>query len=125
MHQKTTEKKRLVCSCGLPSFFHFCVFGFIIYIQTCIASQLLTSVSTRGIGPQLSNHLSDDVRFESRPQNTTIPVGSTLLAVKHNTIQSKSKLQNVRISTEKRIWLRIRDPSSSRRTLREDSHRIL
>ena len=60
-----------------------------------------------GDWPQLSNHLSDDVKFELRPQNTAIPVGSTLPAVKHNTIQSKSKLQNVRISTEKRIWLRI------------------
>ena len=107
-------EKRLVCSCGLPSFFHFCVFGFIIYIQTCIASQLLTSVSNRA---QLPSHLSDDVKFESLPQNTAIPVGSTLLAVNHNTIQAKSKLQNVRVSTEKRIWLRICDPSSSLRTL--------
>ena len=77
-----------------------------------------------GDGPQLSNHLSDDSRFHSRPDRTAIPFGSTVLAVKHISIQSKLELQNLPVSTNKRVWLGNRDPSSSRRTLRENSRRI-
>ena len=78
-----------------------------------------------GDWPNLSKHLSDKLVFTSRPASTAIPLGSTLLSVRHTAVQSKQDLNNVHISTAKRIWLRIKDPSSSRRTVREDSYRIL
>lgn len=55
----------------------------------------------------------------------TIPIGSTLIAVRHQSINKKQDLQHLHISTDKRIWLRLKDPGSSRRTIREDSFRVL
>ena len=55
----------------------------------------------------------------------TIPSGSTVIAVRHQSIKKKQDLQHLHISTDKRIWLRLKDPGSSRRTIREDSLRVL
>ena len=78
-----------------------------------------------GDWPKLAEHLSDSLEFVSRPLHSAVPLGSTLIAVRHTTLQSKDDLQKVRISPDKRLWLRIKDPASSRRTVREDSYRIL
>lgn len=78
-----------------------------------------------GDWPRLHEHLSDNLTFVSRPHQSAIPIGSTLLAVRHQSINTKKDLQQLHISTDKRIWLRLKDPGSSRRTIREDSFRML
>ena len=78
-----------------------------------------------GDWPRLHEHLSDNLTFVSRPHQSAIPIGSTLLAVRHQSVHTKKDLQQLHISTDKRIWLRLKDPGSSRRTIREDSFRVL
>ena len=68
--------------------------------------------------------LDTDMKFTSTPTGTGIPVGSTLLAVRHQNVASLADLQRIYLS-ERRTWLRIRDPLSSKRTLSADSIRIL
>ena len=74
--------------------------------------------------PCLPAHLSDSPRFVSTPRGTDIPVGSTLLSARHKSLRAKADLRLVLIST-RRIWLRIADPSSSRRKLSEPSKEML
>ena len=68
--------------------------------------------------------LDTDMKFTSTPTGTGIPVGSTLLAVRHQNVASLDDLQRIYLS-ERRTWLRIRDPLSAKRTLSADSIRIL
>ena len=72
----------------------------------------------------LPNHLTDDLIFKSQPRGTFIPIGSRLLAVRHQNVQSKQDLSCVRIS-DRRLWLRISNLSSSRRRLSQESCRVL
>ena len=72
----------------------------------------------------LPNHLTDDLIFKSQPHGTFIPVGSRLLAVRRQNVQSKQDLAYVRIS-DRRLWLGISNLSSSRRRLSQDSCRVL
>ena len=74
--------------------------------------------------PCLSAHLSDSLRFVSAPPGTSIPVGSTLLSARHTELKCKSDLRLVPVSS-RRIWLRVADPSSSRRKLSEPSREML
>ena len=62
--------------------------------------------------------------FRQRPQGTALPVGGTLLSVRHQSVSRLSDLQALRLS-DKRIWMRIRDPHSNRRRISEASLRIL
>ena len=78
-----------------------------------------------GQWPALSQHLSDQLVFISSPPGSAIPLNSKLVSVRHQQVQAKSDLPSVRVPTEKRIWLRIQDPASSKRILRADSIRIL
>jgi hypothetical protein len=68
--------------------------------------------------------LDDNLQFLHKPTGTGIPVGSTLLAVRHQEVKCKADLHQIYLS-ERRTWLRLRDPASIRRTLSADSHRIL
>ena len=72
----------------------------------------------------LVSSLNDDMTFRQRPKGTAIPVGGTLLSVRHQSVSSISDLQALRLS-DKRIWMRIRDPQSNRRHISEASLRIL
>ena len=74
--------------------------------------------------PQIPQFLNDQLEFVQQPPNTAIPTGATLVSVRHQTIKSKEDLQNLRIP-HKRIWMRIRDPSSDKRHLSSHSARIL
>lgn len=67
--------------------------------------------------------LDDNLKFHSKPPHTGIPVGGTLISVCHKTVSSLSDLQQIRLRD--RIWLRIRDPASSRRKLSDDSRRVI
>ena len=72
----------------------------------------------------LRSCLNDDMTFRIRPAGTAIPVGGTLISVRHQEVAQPSDLQSLRLS-DKRIWMRIRDPHSNRRNLSESSMRIL
>ena len=77
-----------------------------------------------GFWPQLTNCLDDKLCFRRQPDSSAIPIGSTLVSVRHQTISSKSDLHTVQIS-HRRIWMRIRDPNSDKRILTKSSIRIL
>ena len=68
--------------------------------------------------------LDDTLHFVEQPTGTGIPLGSKLLAVRHQAVTRKADLHQIYLS-ERRTWLRLRDPSSIRRTLSADSHRVL
>ena len=68
--------------------------------------------------------LNDDLVFTSTPRGTFIPIGSRLLAVRHQHVQCKQDLHHVRIS-DRRVWLRISNLGSTRRRLSGESCRIL
>ena len=72
----------------------------------------------------LVSSLNEDMTFRQHPQGTAIPVGGTLLSVRHQSVSHISDLQALRLS-DKRIWMRIRDPHSNRRHISEASLRIL
>ena len=56
--------------------------------------------------------LDDSLVFTRRPKGTAIPVGSKLLQVRHASI-------------DRRIWIRLRDPGSSKRKLSPQSPKVL
>ena len=68
--------------------------------------------------------LSTDLRFTARPAGTAIPLGSTLISVKHQPVTTLDDVRKLHLS-DRRIWMRIRDPNSSRRHISTDSHRII
>ena len=72
----------------------------------------------------LPNHLTEDLIFQTQPRGTFIPLGSRLMAVRHQNVQSKNDIRLVRIS-DRRLWLRISNISSSRRKLSQESCRVL
>ena len=72
----------------------------------------------------LISSLNENMTFRQRPHGTAIPVGGTLLSVRHQSVSHISDLHALRLS-DKRIWMRIRDPHSSRRHISESSLRIL
>ncbi len=74
--------------------------------------------------PHLPTCLNDELQFTQQPSSTAIPIGSTLVSVRHQTVTTKQDLQNLRIC-HRRIWMRIRDPSSDKRHLTTNSVRIL
>lgn len=77
-----------------------------------------------GSWPNLANHLDNNLRFISTPIGTGIPIGGILVLVRHQSVTNKSDLAKVRLS-EKRIWFRIRNPSSNKRSLSKSSLRCL
>ena len=77
-----------------------------------------------GTWPNLANHLDNNLRFTSTPPGTGIPIGGLLVSVRHQAVTKKSDLAQVRLS-EKRIWLRICNPSSNKRRLSTSSQRCL
>ena len=72
----------------------------------------------------IASHLQEDMCFSSSPPGTNITKGAKLLSARHINIQSKSDLQKVPVTT-KRIWMRVADPSSSRRRLSAISRETL
>ena len=64
------------------------------------------------------------MQFSTRPAGTAIPAGSKLISVRHQPVKTLTDVHNARL-TEKRIWVRVMDPTSSRRSLSLDSKRVL
>ena len=77
-----------------------------------------------GSWQQVMTCLDDDLTFKSQPTGSGIPVGSKLLAVRHQPVSSKSDLSSLYLS-ERRLWLRIRDFQSTKRKLSSDSLRVI
>eukprot|EP00438_Fugacium_kawagutii_P005241 Skav220659 [mRNA] locus=scaffold2604:21832:27884:+ [translate_table: standard] len=73
---------------------------------------------------QVIQCIDDNLVFTTRPPGTAIPIGGKLIQVRHQSVDSKQDLQRVFLS-DRRVWLRIRDPKSTKRKLSSDSHRIL
>ncbi|CAE7841036.1 unnamed protein product [Symbiodinium sp. CCMP2592] len=69
-------------------------------------------------------YLDDKLHFTGCPPGTCISAGSTLLSARHKTLRSKEDLSAVPVST-KRMWLRVADPTSSKRRLSESSRETL
>ncbi|CAE7592117.1 unnamed protein product [Symbiodinium sp. KB8] len=72
----------------------------------------------------IGSHLDDELRFTSPPPSTAISKGSKLLSARHVDLHTKADLVKVPVST-KRIWMRVADPTSSRRKLCQDSVDVL
>ena len=66
--------------------------------------------------------LTDDLIFHTRPSNTAIPIQGKLISVRHQLVESLDDLSKLRLS-DRRIWMRIRDPNSNKRTLSSDTIR--
>ena len=77
-----------------------------------------------GMWPGLWNHLDDKLQFISTPPGTGIPKHGILVSVRHQQVFNKADLERIRLS-ERRIWLRIRNPNSSKRSLSKSSVRCL
>ena len=77
-----------------------------------------------GSWQQVMMCLDDDLTFKSQPTGSGIPVGSKLLAVRHQPVTSKAELSSLYLS-ERRLWLRIRDFQSTKRKLSSDSLRVI
>ena len=67
--------------------------------------------------------LDDNLKFQYQPQHTGIPTNGHLVSVGHQAVSSLQDIHNLRLRD--RIWLRIRDPNSSRRKLSDDSKRVI
>ena len=77
-----------------------------------------------GYWPITISCLTDTLQFSTRPAGTAIPAGSKLISVRHQPVKTLTDVHNARL-TEKRIWVRVMDPTSSRRNLSSDSKRVL
>ena len=79
-----------------------------------------------GSWPKLSEHLSPQLIFLSQPPGTRIPVNGRLVSARHQELNPLDDydLSTVRIS-DKRVWMRIKDPTSDKRILSVSSNRIL
>jgi hypothetical protein len=77
-----------------------------------------------GMWPSLWNHLDDKLQFISTPPGTGLPKHGILVSVRHQQVFSKADLERIRLP-EVRIWLRIRNPNSSKRSLSKASVRYL
>ena len=68
--------------------------------------------------------LDTDLTFHSRPPGTAIPIGGKLIEVRHRKVLTIEDVPSSLLS-ERRVWLRIRDPTSTRRILGPGSIRTL
>ena len=72
----------------------------------------------------IGSHLDEELRFTSPPPGTAISKGAKLLSARHFDMHTKADLVKVPVSTQ-RIWMRVADPTSSRRKLCPDSVDVL
>ena len=66
-----------------------------------------------GTWEEVCNCLSDNLTFLRKPPFSAIPINGHLIQVRHQAVSTKSDLFSCALSG-KRIWLRIRDPNSSK-----------
>ena len=80
--------------------------------------------SSPAVWPCIANHLSDQMTFTSSPPGLSIQPGCALLSARHVDLKCPADLHKVPISS-KRIWMRVSDPTSSRRKLSNASRETL
>ena len=85
-----------------------------------LASQYSIS---QGLWPSLPRYLDDDLRFTSVLPGTQVPLGGKLLEARHTELRTKKDLSKVR--TSNRIWMRVTNPKSDRRSLSQASKTFL
>ena len=68
--------------------------------------------------------LSESAIFLSVTPGTSFPLGGRLLSIRHQDVRTKAEVAKVRL-TGKRIWLRVADPTDTRRRLSKTSHALL
>ncbi|CAE7245645.1 unnamed protein product [Symbiodinium sp. CCMP2592] len=85
-----------------------------------LASQYSIS---QGLWPSLANYLDDDLRFTSVPPGTQVPLGGKLLEARRTEL--KTKLDLCKVRTSNRIWMRVTNPKSDRRSLSPASRTFL
>ena len=91
--------------------------GFASVVGVALHGSALLSGTAYSIDPGDWPHLaSPELVFTSRPNGSAIPLGAKLLSVRHQTVTSLADLRWISV-TNKRIWLRVADPSGSRRKL--------
>ncbi|CAE7464795.1 unnamed protein product, partial [Symbiodinium pilosum] len=76
-----------------------------------------------GDWPGLALYLNDSLIFVATPPGTSITPGSRLLEARHMALSSKKDL--AKVPTSKRIWMRVTDPSTTRRKLSASSRESL
>ena len=68
--------------------------------------------------------VSESLVFFKKPPFSAIPINGQLIQVRHQPVKTKQDLLTCALS-DKRVWLRIRDPNSSKRKFSQSSNRIL
>ena len=68
--------------------------------------------------------LTESLHFKSKPAGTGIPINGKLVEVRHQPVSTLDDVRKCHLS-ERRIWCRIRDPNSTRRTLSSSSKRVI
>ena len=77
-----------------------------------------------GSWEDLISCISEDLIFVRKPRFSAIPLQGHLVQVRHQPVKSRSDLRSCALS-DKRIWLRVRDPNTSKRKLSTASMRML
>ena len=77
-----------------------------------------------GMWDQVVGCLDTNLRFTQRPPSSAIPQHGQLIQIRHQRVETLQDVQQCYI-TDRRIWLRIRDPNPSRRLLSPASQRSL
>ena len=72
----------------------------------------------------LQTALDDALVFTTTPRGTVIPPGSKLVSVRHRAVTTLAEVKSVPI-TDRRIWMRIRDPTTTTRRLSQESKSTL
>ena len=73
---------------------------------------------------QMLQCISDELVFQSSPPGTAIPLHAKLIQVRHTTITCKNDLRQCPLS-DRRIWLRLIDPNTSKRKLSPTTQQVL
>ena len=73
---------------------------------------------------ELHSCVNDDLLFVKAPSGTAIPLGAKLIEVRHMPIKRRSDLSKIVLSC-KRVWIRVSDPSQSKRKLSKNSVALL
>ena len=90
-------------------------------LHTCAATHY--SVNP-GFWPQVMDCLSAELCFVRQPPGTAIPLNSKLVSARHVDVSSLDEVRSVAVS-DRRLWLRMRNPSSQSRKLSAGTKRVL
>lgn len=109
-----TSKKSLEKTVGLLNWVTHIFFLMRCWLTILYRNLYYIPSSHYNIDPGHWNHvmtcLTDNLQFMWQPTGTDIPVGSTLLAVRHSEVKCEADLHQISLP-ERRTWLRLGDPA--------------